>query len=283
MAEKKSLRFATPAPIRTAFRLIEKGAPPVAVRLALWLFCRPKRRSPRPAERGILARAARVIPTAGPRLRVHVWGEGPLVLLHHGWNGSAAQMSPLADRLAHGGYRVAVLDARGHGESPGRQANLPWMGDDLARLGAQLGPVHALVGHSMGAMVCARAMQQGLDARRIVMISAPAEIMPYLRYFQRSFAISDRTIDGMISLADARFGLSPAAARADALAAGRKQPLLLLHDRQDPDVPARHPETWCRVWPDARLEWTDGLGHRRILRDEETARRVGGFLDEGRD
>ena len=169
---------------------------------------------------------------------------------------------------------MAVVDARGHGESPGLQATLPWMGGDLYEVGRQLGPVHALVGHSMGAMICARAMQLGLECERVVMIAAPAEIMPYLRFFQRVFGISDATVDGMISVLHSRFQLSPADARAERLAAGRSEPLTIIHDRQDPDVPMRHPEAWAKAWPGARLELTDGLGHRRILRDQAVAARV---------
>ncbi|RKZ12929.1 hypothetical protein DRQ53_01615 [bacterium] len=281
-AEKKSLRYAASPWVRGAFRILEAGAPPLAVRLATRAFCKPKRRVPRPIESKILEGARRhEIHCNDQRIIVHVWGTGPLVLLHHGWSGSGAQMAPLADALARGGYSVAVVDARAHGQSPGSKAALPLMATDLACVGAGLGPVYALVGHSMGAMICARAMQTGLTAQRIVMIATPAEIMPYLRFFQRSLGLEDRTVEGIISLLRKRFGLSPAEATAETLAAGRDEPLLILHDRQDPDVPLRHPQAWVNAWPGARLELTDGLGHRRILRDEGVAGRVLGFMDEG--
>ena len=187
-------------------------------------------------------------------------------------------MAPLADRLASAGFRVAVVDARGHGQSPGMQATLPQMGADLCAIGVELGPVHALVGHSMGAMICARAMQLGLSVERVVMIAAPAEIMPYARFFQKVFGLSNATVDGMVALLHSRHQLSPAEATASRLAAGRTEPLSIIHDRQDPDVPLRHPEAWIAAWPGARLELTEGLGHRRILRDAGVADRVSASL-----
>jgi pimeloyl-ACP methyl ester carboxylesterase len=278
-SEQKSLRYQAPAWIRRGFRLLERGAPPLAVRLAIWMFCKPKRRTPRPEESQLLRTAGRrTLKSGRQKLIVHSWGDGPLVILHHGWSGSAAQMAPLADRLAASGYRVAIVDARGHGESPGLQATLPLMGGDLFEIGRQLGPVHALIGHSMGAMMCARAMQLGLPVERVVMIAAPAEIMPYLRFFQRVFGLSDTTVDGMISVLHSRFQLSPADAAAERLAVGRTEPLLILHDHEDPDVPLRHPQAWTTAWPGARLEMTRGLGHRRILRDERVAAAVAAFL-----
>lgn len=273
--EKKSLRYQAPAWARRGFRLLEQGAPSMAARLAVFVFCKPKRRSPRPEEAELLRRAGRrVLKNGRQKIVVHSWGDGPLVMLQHGWSGSAAQMAPLADHLASAGFRVAVVDARAHGQSPGLQATLPWMGSDLAFVGRQLGPVHAMVGHSMGAMICARAMQLQLPCSKVVMISAPAEIMPYARYFQSVFGLSDATIDGMVARLNARFGLSPVDATAGVLAAGRTEPLLIIHDRQDPDVPLRHPRAWEAAWPGAKLLLTDGLGHRRILRVPEVAHTV---------
>jgi pimeloyl-ACP methyl ester carboxylesterase len=278
-SEQKSLRYQAPSLVRRGFRLLEQVAPPLAVRLAIWMFCKPKRRTSRPEEVSILRTAGRrTLKIARQKLVVHSWGEGPLIIFHHGWSGSGAQMAPLADRIASAGYRVAVVDARGHGQSPGLQATLPWMGSDLHEIGRQLGPVHALIGHSMGAMICARAMQLGLECERVIMIAAPAEIMPYLRFFQKVFGISEATVDGMLSVLHSRFKLSPADATAERLAAGRTEPLLILHDHEDPDVPLRHPQAWARTWPGCRLEMTKGLGHRRILRDERVAAAVSAFL-----
>ena len=277
--EDRSLRYAAPAWARASFRVLESVAPPVAVRLAVWKFCNPKRRPPRPEEARILAAADRIeFRLGGQRIVAHEWGSGPRILFHHGWSGSGAQMAPLADALARAGFRVTVLDARAHGESPGNQASLPTMGRDLAEIGKQLGDVYALVGHSMGAMIAARAMGEGLAAQRVVMMAAPAEIMPYARFFTKVFGLQDSTLQGMLSHLGHQTGLSPAEARAEGLAAGRTEPLLILHDRDDADVPVHHPEAWVAVWPGARLEFTEGLGHRRILRDRGAAQLVVEFM-----
>lgn len=278
-SEQKSLRYQAPAWIRRGFVALERVAPPLAVRLAIWMFCKPKRRTPRPDETKLLSHAGRrVLENGRQKLVVHSWGTGPLVLFQHGWSGSAAQMAPLAEGLASAGYRVAVVDARGHGQSPGLQATLPQMGSDLCAVGHELGEVHALVGHSMGAMICARAMQLGLSCNRVIMVSAPAEIMPYARFFQRVFGLSEATVSGMISVLHERFELSPADATADRLAERRNEPMLIIHDREDPDVPLRHPEAWIRAWPGAELTLTEGLGHRRILRDPGVAAVAARFM-----
>jgi non-heme chloroperoxidase len=84
-----------------------------------------------------------------------VAGDGPLVVLSHGWTGNRSVWEPVAARLVKRGRRVVLYDQRGHGAST--------MGPEeptIARLGADLEAVLRAVnareavvaGHSMGGM-----------------------------------------------------------------------------------------------------------------------------------
>jgi len=44
-----------------------------------------------------------------------VIGDGPTVMLLHGWGGSASDMMPLARAFARAGHRAIVFDLPGHG------------------------------------------------------------------------------------------------------------------------------------------------------------------------
>ena len=65
------------------------------------------------------------------------------------------------------------------------------------------------------------------------------------------------------------------------LAAHLRVPVLVAHDREDPDVPYGHAEEIVRAWPEARLLTTAGLGHRAILRDPAVVRATAEFFHEG--
>ncbi len=94
-------------------------------------------------------------------------GQGPVLLLVHGWSQSTRcfekQLADLSDR-----YRVVAMDLRGHGESP-----KPTHGYRVARLAADLHEfvlehdLHevALAGHSMGASVIWSYLEQFGAAR----------------------------------------------------------------------------------------------------------------------
>ena len=53
------------------------------------------------------------------------------------------------------------------------------------------------------------------------------------------------------------------------LAGNRDDALLVIHDRTDREVSFEHGARLAATWPKAQLRETDGLGHRKILRDPD--------------
>ena len=57
-------------------------------------------------------------------------------------------------------------------------------------------------------------------------------------------------------------------------------PLLLIHDRSDPETPYQGSVDVTSWWPSAQLETSEGLGHRRVLRDADLVKKAVVFLAE---
>lgn len=100
----------------------------------------------------------RTVATNGVELRVAVTGEGPLVIMVHGWPESwyswRHQMGPVADA----GYQVAAIDVRGYGGSskphPVAAYDMESLTGDVAGLIPALGHETAiLMGHDWGAPI----------------------------------------------------------------------------------------------------------------------------------
>jgi non-heme chloroperoxidase len=95
----------------------------------------------------------------GTKLYVKDWGEGPVVVLIHGWPLDADMWDYQAVPLAEAGYRVIAYDRRGFGRS-----EQPWTGYDYDTLASDLNDIltalditeAALVGFSMGGGEVAR-------------------------------------------------------------------------------------------------------------------------------
>ncbi len=89
----------------------------------------------------------------GARLRVIEAGDGPTVVLAHGYTATAHHWAPVASRLLAGGVRVVVFDQRGHGRSSSGSGRFgtAHLAADLAAVLAVSAPDGAvLAGHSMG-------------------------------------------------------------------------------------------------------------------------------------
>lgn len=122
-----------------------------------------------------------------------VWGNGPPVVLIHGWPLSSDSWDTVALALAENGFRAIAYDRRGFGRSA-----QPWSGYDYDTLSDDLADVMAatgadsgvtLVGFSMGGGEVARYMSRhagkGVTATALI-----ASIVPFM-------ALTDDNPDGV--------------------------------------------------------------------------------------
>jgi len=266
--------------LRLLFRLSGAVAPALAARLASYLWFRPLRRRPPAREQALLGRAQYApMHHAGKRIAVYHWGKGPTVMLVHGWSGRGAQFGELVEALVAAGYRVVAFDAPAHGRSDGRDTTLPEISEAILRLVSEFSPVHAVIAHSFGVPCVLFALQQQAFARRVVAFSAPATLEGLVAKFSGTLALSRRTVQVLRDILVRRFGEDMwTRFSAQHMARSVELPALIIHDRDDRDVPWREGEAVARAWPHARFLRTEGLGHSRILRDPQVIDRVVGFL-----
>lgn len=269
--------------VRAGVSALSAVSPPAAAAVAAPLFFRTPRRRPRSAEeRAVLAAGERfTIGRGAGALAAWRWGDGPVVLLLHGWGGCAGQMTPLVRPLVEAGFSAVALDAPGHGDSPGRSASIPAFADALARAGEALGPLHGIVAHSMGGASFTLAAARGLEARRAVYVGPPSDAATWFAYFVRTLSIPAATEPLLRARVEAIAGERLARLNARTLGPEMKVPLLVIHDRQDREVPLAAGEEVARSAADGRLLVTEGLGHKRILRDPGVAAAAVRFLLDG--
>lgn len=267
--------------LRTAFRAVGTVAPGVAARWAEMIFCRPPRTESRPGEEAFIATGSRLtVQSEDQDLAVWSWGQGPVVVLAHGWGSRAGRFSAIAAAVAEAGFRVVLFDAPAHGASMGRQASLPQFSRALRAVGDKVGPVHSLIGHSLGGAAVSLAMRDGLRAERAVLLAPPADVVLFSHAFSEHLRIPLRARHVMRQNLENRLQFRFDELHVPTLARGMTTPALIIHDRDDPDVPYAHGQEIAGAWPGAQLMTTTGLGHRALLRDPEVIRRTVAFLCE---
>ena len=267
------------ASIRISFAILGRFAPPLAGRLAARLFARPRRHARPQRERDLIARGTPLTLPGG--LRATEWGDGPVVLLVHGWEGRGAQLGALVDPLVAVGYRVVALDGPAHGDSPGRSTSAPEFVEALRATRDAVGPIAAIVGHSFGGFTSLLAIAHGLDAGRLVTIGAPSSVPEVLRDFQRLVHLPDRAVPAMVRALERRVGAPMASFDVASFAPRVRAPVLVVHDVGDEEVPYADATRLVELLG-ARLLRTEGVGHRRILYAPDVVSAIVEFIEAGK-
>lgn len=269
--------------LRAGLRTAETiGPAPAAARVAARVFCTPvptklATRHLRPPA-GV---SVETMPFENASLTLYRWPaakDAPLVLLTHGWGGWGLQMAAIAEGLAARGMAPVAIDQPAHGRSAAWHSTLAQFARALGYLGDRLGPLRGLVGHSMGGSSAAVAAARGLATERLVTIASPTDLVQVTRDYAGAFGLRESTRQAMVRHLEAReavvFEQLSAANTAPRLAL----PTLVVHDRSDTAVPVVESLKLQALLPQADLMLTDGLGHRRVLKDAAVVERVAAFL-----
>lgn len=212
------------------------------------------------------------------KIAVWHWGEGPRVLLAHGWGGHAGRLCRFVPALTAAGFGVTAFDAPAHGLSAGWFASLPDFVEAIREVARDASPV-GVIGHSMGAAACALALRDGLPARGAVLLAPFVDPEPYTVRFARYLRLSTGATTGLKEKLQRRYrvrfrDLTP-------LSSAPAVRTLVIHDRGDSRVPIREGRAIARAWPQARLLATRRLGHHKILRSQRIIQKAVRFLRAG--
>ncbi len=209
------------------------------------------------------------------------WGHGPAILLLHGWNGRGIQFHRFVAALVHRGYSAVAIDGPAHGSSSGRITSYFEFTDTVRAL---LSSKHnfgikGIIAHSFGAAAAINALdKEGLKLRMVC-------IAPVLRLRELLFNTFDRygipksLYTGLIREFEKQFGYRLEFDNPDRLIGRLAGQVMIVHDEQDRTAKFSDSYEKARSNDHIRLHSTHGLGHRKILSDEQVIHRSLGFLN----
>jgi pimeloyl-ACP methyl ester carboxylesterase len=267
--------------LRGLFRLLGRLSPRLGGAVAERLFFAPPRPRRAPSQRALAGGRRFQVRVGRRRIAAWLWGHGPTVVLLHGWGGRAAQLTSFVTPLLDRGYSVVAFDAPGHGVSGGRLSSAPEFAAALRAVADRVGGAHAVVAHSLGAAAVVLALRRGLSCERLVFLGPAADPPAWIEPFARRLGVSPRIQKQLRTRSERRIGVRWEELAIPPQAADFDLPLLVIHDRDDAEVPWTDGSTIAASWPGARLVTTSGLGHYRLLRDPEAIARAVSFLAEG--
>lgn len=209
----------------------------------------------------------------GERLRTWHWHRaGPAVLLVHGWESRSAHWAAWLPPLLDAGFSVTAMDLPAHGDSGGQTSSALQAGRAVLRVAAGTGPLHGVVGHSMGSAATLYAFAHGLQVQTSVHLAGPASLPRMLRLATDAACLDAAEADRLVVEFARRAGAPVADMDLPALTRGFRHRALLLHDPADREVPFAASQAIAAAWPLSRLVEVTDVGHRRILSDAQVIR-----------
>jgi pimeloyl-ACP methyl ester carboxylesterase len=208
------------------------------------------------------------------------WGQGPAVLLVHGFEGNRAQFGAIIQALVERGYAAVALDVPAHGESAGDELTAVKFIAAIERTLARLGPVHAVLGHSMGGAMSLYSVAHSGGVGRMALISAPSSLKRELLRFASAVGLGKRGTRAFVASVEAHVGRPAADFDVRHIVGKVDLPLLLIHDQNDRQVPVLEASRNAHMLAGAELMVTRGLGHNRLLADPAVVNALVDFVDQ---
>ncbi len=206
--------------------------------------------------------------------------DGQKLLFVHGWNGRSSQFFRIIELLSDDGYDITAFDLPGHGRSTRSATNLPEITDLISEVTKSRGPYHAIVCHSFGGVAALNAVRLGATFEKLVLISPGVyEIKPMFKTFVGLFGLDEEYYaDRLFDLAESLYGSSPGEFGLDRFSKQIGMDTLIVHCEDDKEALKEIAITLHGDMKNSVLYMTEGLGHRRILRDQKVAEKVMNFL-----
>ncbi len=246
---------------------------------AFRLFCTPRKGKVLPMQRSFLEKAKDdILEVADIAVQTYRWqGDGPTVLLMHGWESNTFRWRNFIPMLEAEGYNIIAFDAPAHGNTSGAMFNVPLYAECAQKVIATYEPTY-IVAHSIGGMTMLYNQYQypNEQVQKLVSLGAPSELSDFMRQYKRTLGLNTRLMDGLEDYFVQNFNFGFADFSSPKFAREISKKGLLIHDELDAIAPIWSSEQVHAQWKDSVFIKTRGLGH--SLHQDKVRNQIVAFL-----
>ncbi|NBT16431.1 MAG: alpha/beta hydrolase [Chitinophagia bacterium] len=253
-----------------------------AARMAFSIFCTPFRK-PRNVPPPIFLKSHEFdIDVEGYRIHGYRWNESgsKKVLIVHGFESRAYNFDRYVVPLIRLGYTVYAMDAKAHGKSEGKTITAPETAKMIQVLEEKVGQFDGFMCHSFGGISVALHQEKFNNPNaRLVFIAPATETETALHKFCDFFRLNEKVRAEMDNIIFRAAGVRSSFYSIKRIMPYLKNPVLWIHDKDDDITPLSDVSPLIDLAPD-NIEFmiTEGLGHRKIYKDNRVQKKVIDFL-----
>jgi esterase/lipase len=268
---------------RTKFRILSAVSKKKAAEIAFELFCTPQLRYRKPLSKNFAGAEKLHFNIHGETVRGYRWNKGgsKKVLIAHGFNSSVTSFDRYILPLIRKGYEVLAFDAPAHGRSTGKTINAVVYSDMILAINEKYGPIQSFMAHSFGCLGVSLALETipHDETYRLVLIAPATESKSAIDFFFSFMKLNeavrkefDELIVNMRQKPAEWYSVSRVVKNIHAR-------VRWFHDKMDDITPWYDAQKVMEQnYPHIDFVVTNGLGHKKIFRNNEVAQSIVDFL-----
>ncbi|SCY38781.1 Pimeloyl-ACP methyl ester carboxylesterase [Flavobacterium anhuiense] len=219
------------------------------------------------------------IPEIDKSVVTYTYGQSPSkVLLVHGWSGRGTQLFKIADELLANGYSTVSFDAPAHGKSKGKTTIMSEFIASILEIEKQFGPFEIAIGHSLGGMSVLNSIKDGLKVEKAIIIGSGDIVQDILDEFTFKLGLKKEISIHLRDYFENMYQVKMDDFSAYKAAKKIKTPVLVIHDKDDPEVSVKAGIHINENLENGSLFLTEGLGHRKILGNQNVIKKILEFI-----
>ena len=269
--------------VRTKFKVLSSVSKRKAAEKAFQLFCTPQLRTKKTLP-PVFSKADDIeFSFEGNLVRGYRWNSAARrkALILHGFESSIVNFDRYINPLIKKGYEVLAFDAPAHGRSTGKTINVVVYKNLIQYIWRRYGPIDSFITHSFGGLALSLALEElpHDSATKIVFIAPAAETKTAIDNFFKLLQLNGDVRKGFDDIIEETGGKPPEWYSFSRVAAKIKGQVLFLQDKDDHMTPLSDVKPIMnRNYSNFHFVISEGLGHRRIYRDEQSLEKIIDFL-----
>src|SRR5688572_21693556 len=269
--------------IRTKFRVLSALSKQKAAEKAFQLFCTPQYRNKKKLP-PVFEKAEKLnFNFEGYNIQGYRWNypSDKKLLILHGFESSVINFDRYIKPLTKAGFEVLAFDAPAHGRSSGKQINVLVYKNFVLHIHTMYGPITSFIAHSFGGLALSLALEEMEQNKnnKIVFIAPAAETTTAIDSFFNFLRLDKEVRKEFNSIITKKSGHSPEWFSILRIAKSINGQVLWLQDKDDEMTPLSDVAPIIeKKYSNFEFIISEGLGHRRIYRDNNSFKTIMNFL-----
>lgn len=264
------------------FSVLERIAPKIGARLALYFFLKPYPLNIRREDQELFQNSkSKHFTLYGKQIHYYVFGNAPYVLCSHGFSGSVGQFSEMIRAFRRENVGVIALDLPGHGKSSSGSSNALEFSEAIEKI-LSIESISMVVAHSLSGVAMAIIMEKsGLRPLKQVLLATSVESKDIMTDFIKEIHAGYRIREQLVNLLQRRFNRSFNDFSVFEIfnELHNLPPTLYVLDEDDTKIPIEHLDKMSHI-KHVQTMRTQGLGHNKILWNQDVIKEVLKFYRE---